>query len=530
MAEQVIDKINSCLSKRRSFIMLGGAGSGKTYTLKQTIDLAVKQVGASKICCVTYTNAAVDEIKRRCPYEKLHVGTIHDTLWSIISPYQKNLVSVFRELIVNGDIKIKDEGKKQKALLVQEVSYRDFRSFETGIFSHDDLLLIVKKTFEKYSLLLKIIADKFPFFFIDEFQDTSGVLVDICVEASKIHGMTVGLFGDAMQAIYLDENVRDRAVKAGFEEIFKADNYRCSVSVINLINQLRTDGISQQPINNNVDGSIKFLHSNMNKSVSEIKSTNFFREWHWDANTKELYLTHKLIAKEFGFENYLAAFSHFSSINRNMLALGKKESERHPMVNFLFQIARIIEAYQKKDYKKVLHYSNKKIKQLSDKKIVADALEEIVSNKNESCFELIDNLINNGILRLPNFTLMQEDEKDKMLLDNLENISFAEIMQAYKYAENLMPFSTQHNIKGLEFDNIFVYLDNAGWNQYNFTKFFSGTTKTDSDKRICERTLKLIYVCFSRAKKNLVVYFPKPNDSVIAQAKKWFGARNVVEI
>ena len=47
---------------------------------------------------------------------------------------------------------------------------------------------------------------------------------------------------------------------------------------------------------------------------------------------------------------------------------------------------------------------------------------------------------------------------------------------------------------------------------------------------IFEQTLKLLYVCFSRAKKKLVVYFPVPNPVVLQKAKDWFGDSNVIEM
>lgn len=533
MAQQVIDKIEECLKNKKSFIMLGGAGSGKTHTLMLTIDRAVKKAGASKICCVTYTNAAVDEIKRRCPYEKLKVGTIHDTLWDLISPYQKNLVVIFRELINNNIIKIDEEEKKKKALEVVEIQYREFRSLEAGIFSHDDLLEIAKATFEKYPLLLKIFADKYKFFFVDEYQDTFSVLVDICIQSSAKYGVTVGFFGDTMQSIYENylgtKSIETIVKEAGFVEIKKEDNYRCATTVIDLINRIRTDGIIQKPATNNMVGKITFLYSMQEKAISEIKESNAFHDWKWDEKTKQLFLTHKLISKELGFERYLTAFSHFG-MNSNSLAIGKKETERHKLANYLFQISRIIDAYQRKDYGEVLRYCYKPIKKLDDKQKISEAMEDAVKCIDDPCLEMVDKLVNAGVLKISNDALSSDKEKDKTLLDNLQNVSFKEVLEAYKYSENLTPFSTQHNIKGLEFENIFVYLDNARWNQYNFTKLFSNVNTTDSDKRICERTLKLVYVCFSRAKVNLVVYFPIPNKAVLEKAKSWFAAENVIEL
>jgi DNA helicase-2/ATP-dependent DNA helicase PcrA len=50
---------------------------------------------------------------------------------------------------------------------------------------------------------------------------------------------------------------------------------------------------------------------------------------------------------------------------------------------------------------------------------------------------------------------------------------------------------SKHGIKGAEFDNVFVILDNGRWNQYNFKYLFEGTTEK---KSVIERTQKMFYV------------------------------------
>jgi DNA helicase-2/ATP-dependent DNA helicase PcrA len=89
------------------------------------------------------------------------------------------------------------------------------------------------------------------------------------------------------------------------------------------------------------------------------------------------------------------------------------------------------------------------------------------------------------------------------------------------------PYSTQHGIKGAEFDNVFVILDNGKWNQYNFKYLFEETT---GKKSVIERTIKMFYVCCSRAKNNLIVFYHKPSDAVLNKAKEWFVEENLIEV
>ena len=91
MADTVIEKIQECLTDKQNFLLSGGAGSGKTHTLIETLNSIFKYSPAASVACITYTNVAADEIKERSPYSKLYVSTIHDFLWDIIKGYQKNI-------------------------------------------------------------------------------------------------------------------------------------------------------------------------------------------------------------------------------------------------------------------------------------------------------------------------------------------------------------------------------------------------------------------------------------------------------
>ena len=106
-------------------------------------------------------------------------------------------------------------------------------------------------------------------------------------------------------------------------------------------------------------------------------------------------------------------------------------------------------------------------------------------------------------------------------------IPASEAKVLYDYEQDYLPYSTQHNIKGTEFRNVLVVLDNGGWNQYNFGDLFGERP----DKRsIIERTGKIFYVCCSRTIENLVVFFPEPSETVLNKAREWFGRENVLTV
>jgi DNA helicase-2/ATP-dependent DNA helicase PcrA len=81
MALKIIDEIQKQIQKGDNFLVNGGAGSGKTYSLMEVIDLIYSLNPLSTIACITFTNIAADEIKQRAKHKNLEVSTIHDFLW-----------------------------------------------------------------------------------------------------------------------------------------------------------------------------------------------------------------------------------------------------------------------------------------------------------------------------------------------------------------------------------------------------------------------------------------------------------------
>ena len=70
-------------------------------------------------------------------------------------------------------------------------------------------------------------------------------------------------------------------------------------------------------------------------------------------------------------------------------------------------------------------------------------------------------------------------------------------------------------------------MDNGKWNNYNFEYYFEQTPKKES---VIQRTEKIFYVCCSRAKNNLIVYYPNPSNSIIKKAEELFGKNNVKKL
>jgi DNA helicase-2/ATP-dependent DNA helicase PcrA len=634
--ELEVQEIFQSIDAGRNFLLSGGAGSGKTYSLVSVIRQAILENSTAKVACMTYTNAAVKEIEERVNHKNLNVSTIHDFLWDNIKHFQKELKVAIITLANDEEvsrISIDDANPIPNTYyegLKDGIQYKEYVRLRDGIISHDELLLVANYLFDKYPKLSSIVKDKFQFIFIDEYQDTSKAVVDIFLTHFKKSERKniIGFFGDAMQSIYedgignLDEYKGQDADKV--KEIPKKQNRRNPQLVIDLANTLRTDGIIQEPsidINapNMVEGIVKqgivlFLYSTDGNIEKVEKSLG--ENYGWDFNntkqTKELNLTHNLIASKAGFRELMdiydsdpiiglktdilnkikdnkknnrpeiaiddndtfdvvvdkfqlkniqrnlkkdilladpikaelynqlknKLFSEVKKIYMNKDALtddkkqdkddeNKKGSKRDNLIKHLFKIQNSISLYKNKQYNEFLRVTDYRIhiRSIANKRLLKENIDNLINVGEKTIEEVITDAHEKGISLIDD-RLLAFKEKNEYLYNRVKDVKFNEFQKLYEYLEGQTPFSTQHKTKGAEFDNVLVILDNGGWNNYNFEKMFLGTATPS----VLERTQKLFYVCCTRAKENLAVFFHNPDAQVIAKANGWFGNDNVINI
>lgn len=634
--EPEVKQIFQSIDDGRNFLLSGGAGSGKTYSLVSVIRQAIAENPTAKVACMTYTNAAVKEIEERVNHKNLNVSTIHDFLWDNIKHFQKELKEAIISLANNEDvsrISIDDVNpipENYFDILRDGIQYKEFVRLREGIISHDELLIVANYLFEKYPKLSSIVKDKYKFIFIDEYQDTNKAVVDIFLAYFKKSERKniIGFFGDTMQAIYpdgignLDYYSGDDADTVN--EVQKKQNRRNPQFVIDLANKLRTDGITQEPSTdpnapNMVEGVVKqgtvlFLHST-DGDISKVEK--FLEEnYSWDFNnskeTKELNLTHNLIADKAGFrtlmdiydrdqilkfrdrirkyikdngitidfsestfgeviqilqqgksgqdlnavsptktiQNFIADnaelyksalslnYSEFSKmyVDKDQLLDDKKQdkddenkkgSKRDNLIKHLFKIQTNIFLYKSKRYNEFLRATDYhfRITSIASKRTLKENVDNLVNVDDKKIEEVITDANEKGICIIDD-KLIDFKEKKEYLYNRVKDVKFSEFQKLYEYLEGQTPFSTQHKTKGTEFDNVLVILDNGGWNNYNFGNLFLEIGSAS----VLDRTQKIFYVCCTRAKENLAVFFHNPDAQVIAKAKVWFGRHNVIDI
>lgn len=624
---EVLDEFQQIMNHIRNgnnFLLSGGAGSGKTYTLVQVIKKCIEDFPTSKVACMTYTNAAVKEIEARVNHKNLNVTTIHDFLWDNIKHFQKELKQSLITL-ANDDLITRINISSVSPVpddffdgIEKGIQYKEYLRLQEGIISHDELLILANHLFQTYPKLNDILKDRFKFIFVDEYQDTSKLVIEIFLEHFKLSNKKsiIGFFGDAMQCIY-DNTVGNLDVYKGEDnnkvrEVKKQQNRRNPKLVIDLANRLRTDGLIQTESDDhnapNMNdegilkvGDIKFLYSN-NDDIQAVKD-----QLGWDfkdsKNTKELNLTHNLIAGKAGIRNLMDIYSNdgiinyknrirkhikdnrieedFSSmtfgqvvdffdevnptpgmqmfiddnpelykesknhnwnvfskiyVDKDQLLDDKKQSEddenkkgskRDALISHLFKIETNIFLYSNNRYNEFLRATDFRfnIRKIEDKRVLKTNIESLKNVGEKTIEEVIKEANENGICLVDD--KLEKFKTDKEYLFNrVKKLKYKEFQNLFIYLEGYTPFSTQHKTKGAEFDNVLVILDNGGWRSYNFENLFLDTGTAS----VLERTQKLFYVCCTRSKEKLAIYYNSPSEGVIAKAKEWFGEANVIQV
>ena len=326
LEKEVLEALQ-CIKNGENFIIEGGAGSGKTYSLISLINALTEELPNIRIVCITYTNNAVVEILSRIENKNLRVSTIHDFIWSLIGKYQNEIKNVLIDLINDeGEKSFKKPKDYDEDLICEEyfqdlyVDYDEYYAITPNDknvvkISHDHIITIAEKMFEKYKKLSDILKDIADCIFVDEYQDTSPFVADILLKHLKRSSKknVIGFFGDSMQSIY-DDGVGD-LTQYSLTKIVKTQNRRNPRVIIEVANKFRNDGIEQIPSedinapnmeNGTIrEGSIKFIYGNDTDDLIWLRGKEIFESWNFfdGKQTKELRLTHKYNAEMAGFKD-----------------------------------------------------------------------------------------------------------------------------------------------------------------------------------------------------------------------------------
>lgn len=545
---------------KTSFVMVAGAGSGKTTSLIKALNHIGKKYGAElrqrnqQVACITYTEIAVKEILTDVSSHPIfHVSTIHSFLWALAKPFQKDIAIWVRQHMEEKLAELRQEREnfssrvhqktrnknmrdiatmeKQLQTIghVKRFKYESGRDYSEGILGHDDIIKMVTQLIKDRPLLAQIVAQKYPFFFVDESQDTFPEVVDALRSvARQMPGkFCLGFFGDPMQQIYM-RGVGEISLDDDWKKITKPENFRCPASVLSVINNIRSqgDGLKQtrgrqcqlddvwQPVH----GTAKFFilpadeHKAQNLDRIRTWLADNYSDSNWINDTKEadvrlLVIVHRMAAARLGFPDLFAAFNDGAPESFKTSFLEGTAWALKPFLDMLLPLSLAME--QNRQFK-IMALLRMHCPQLDKDSFrgIDNPVEFLTTLKEKVCklASLMSKTSNASVREVLQFVdrvrLIKLDERLKEYLSsispgNLVTITSlwpdepeeedvdkgkeAAAMAAYltspvkqlwgyhTYINDESPYSTQQGIKGAEFKRVLVILDDEEGRHFQFS-------------------------------------------------------------
>jgi DNA helicase II / ATP-dependent DNA helicase PcrA len=521
-----------------------------------------------RIACITYTNVAADEIINRLKSDKsrFDISTIHSFLYrNIVKPFSYlieysdddeilfniNVMDGHDEHIVQGDrlrrwiITIGElngrnynlyNSTQNKPKVVAELSSLDYafvgqnvdliirqnrgarlpkasrelwlyksKYWRDGIMHHEDVLYFSYLILSKSPRIIEFVRNKFPYIYIDEFQDTTEIqtwiIEKICETTTK-----VGVVGDLAQSIYKFTGAKRTDFlnfkRNSITEYSISHNHRSTKNIINFLNLLRPD-ISQTCNEDKEFGTPVVVLVGTIQSAKQWLETNIPNE--------SLYiLTRK--------NTNVSVINNQLGINREDLLKELYSNDSNSSRVKLIHSILIGHKFQHKgDLKNAMNEIFKPLKRACGTRILKSTIRRIA-------IQIID-------------SLKIEANRSKSILDfyselkqNISGLYGFEIGSAFRtgmsktFYENhsindLLPFvkvdtksddlvRTIHSAKGTEFSNVLIHFEEA----IDFRRYIlNGSDHIDTLEDDC----RIYYVGCSRAMDRLYINIPEASKDDI---------------
>ncbi|GAA1605093.1 hypothetical protein GCM10009789_68810 [Kribbella sancticallisti] len=556
------------------FTMIAGAGSGKTTSLVKALHHVISTRGAQflanrqQIACITYTEIARQEIEDDLAKSPIaHVSTIHSFLWTLVEPFQGDIRGWLdengRAALAELEDKYANPGSRtqQKTLdalkrrierrrdglakmdKVEKFQFGVATSYGEGIVGYADVLKMVPELILAKPLFGKLIARRYPFVFVDESQDTFKSVVD-CLRhvavTQKAH-FCLGFFGDPVQKIY-STGIGAIAPEDGWRRVEKPENFRSPLRVLEVINSIRADAdgleqVSGLPADRQREGEVTYFvfplgtdrNALLQKARGWLEQHSGIGAWHCEKDTKTLVITHRMAAGRLGFQALYDAF------HGTRLQEGFTEGNAWPLTPFLSTLLPLVEAANS-NRAELLPRLRKSSPLLRPENVDETTVRPTLATLAAGVDELVKTVADGGpgsvrkafsvahersLVELDDRLLQvlteeppeSEDDEDQMLTA-LMQCDVAELEGYARYIGNDSPYSTQQGVKGAEYKDVIVVLDDDEGRhfQFSYNKYLGleNLSKTESargadEETSIDRTRRLLYVCASRATRALAI-------------------------
>ncbi|GAB3430128.1 ATP-dependent helicase [Actinophytocola sediminis] len=272
-------------------VVLAPPGSGKTklLTTRMAYDLANKIRRPQGAACITLTNAAADELRRRVDElgvedrPNLAIGTVHSFLLrKVVEPFahvvgrpelasitiaskeesDKLLREAVMEALLHGDSRLvpstigrlrqrmasDEDWAKSGNGVIRAARLYEVKLAERGLHDFSGLVATAVDLVENHHVVRQTLTAQFPHLYVDEYQDLAPGLDRVVKALCFDHYTNSELFavGDPDQALFAftgtrPELLNELAARHDVRTVELTRNYRCAAEIIKVANRMRGD-------------------------------------------------------------------------------------------------------------------------------------------------------------------------------------------------------------------------------------------------------------------------------------------------
>jgi len=549
------------------FKVSAGPGAGKTRWLinhiKNVLYQSTRLGKTRKIVCITYTNIASEIILERLgtTIEHVEVSTIHSFLYKhVVKPYAAFIAEeyslnigkidghddfifsnysfinelktrtkqqrihddgVIVEAVKNsrwqfdadGNLIIKpDYPRKVNGYAIKNETYLEYKkmSWEKGVIHHDDVLFFGYQLILRFPFILQVLRAKFPYFFVDEFQDTNPIQVKILERISQEETI-VGIIGDKAQSIYGFQGADSSQLSLfNLSEMAKyqiLENHRSTDKIIDFLNCIRSDLQQTKPDQNGQGEKPILIVGEMGESFRKAQELCCGEKV---CSLSRDNITSNILKKE-------ADIDYSDDLLQGLLDIDSNVNRKKVIVSCI----KATELAMEKHYREA-------IKELS--KALINSGDDKVKNKKEALRHL--NFILDKYNEIQGMSLVEfhgfvkSNIKDSIAKltggrpkEFYEQHTYRHLAVCVKITEDTSLNRTVHKAKGDEFDNVILILKNM--------RDLDFVLDPNLDKKEEHR---INYVAVSRARKRLFISVPSLVELSDSNKSKLSNLLDIIEI
>jgi DNA helicase-2/ATP-dependent DNA helicase PcrA len=435
------------------------------------------------------------------------------------------------------------EQQRDRISQVRSFTYGTGSDYVNGILGHDDIIKMVPQFIVERPLMRRLLAQQYPFLFVDESQDTMENVVAALKAVNEELGdrFCLGFFGDPMQRIYLT-GIGSISAGPGWANITKPENFRCPATVLNVANAIRRDGDGLVQTRGRMTGSEDALVSvpgsahlfilpideRRDQRIAQVRTwaarINDDPAWHTDEGNeavKLLVIVHRMAATRLGFGDLYAALNDKAPRNFKDGFLDASAWPVRPFNNFVLPLMSVSKTGSEFEVMQVLRSQSPLLdrknlngvnvaERLGDLRRFTESLQQmmepgsgatnadVLRHVHESRVIVLDPRVL-SYLNLPTEDEAEDGDNTEAAEDEDDGEELTKEVSAmgaflacpasqfwgyYNYVNDDSPFSTQQGIKGAEFERVLVVLDDDEGThvQFSYDKYLGIKPLSDRDE------------------------------------------------